>query len=182
VILALLAFGPIYLVFAAFGLGVILIAALGRRPGPETAEHADESDRRGRADGALIQEIEGSVEKKAEFLIRMGFDDLDWIADEPTPGVTCFHVKNPMPMSGGRYLVHFLKRDAAPVDSVRVNAFRKTVKGEEGMLKGILITSGAFTIEGWRAAESAPIELVDGKHLEGLLKMFYPDRFPKDRI
>src|SRR5207245_1265831 len=80
---------------------------------------AAETDRRGRAAGPMIDELEGSVEKKAEFLIRMGFDDLDWIADEPTPGVTSFHVRNPMPMSGGRYLVHFLKRAPAPVDPTR---------------------------------------------------------------
>lgn len=177
-----LAFGPVYIVFLALAFGILVIALLGRRPGAEVNERADESERRGAASGPLLDELETSVEKKAEFLIRMGFNDLDWIADEPTPGVTAFRVKNPMPLSGGEYLVHFLKRATQPVDSVRVNAFRKAVKGEEGVLKGILITSGAFTVEGWQVAESAPLELVDGKHLVGLLKMFYPDRFPPDRI
>lgn len=177
-----LAFGPIYLTFAALGMGIAIIALLGRRPGPERLEKAAETDSRGAAQGPLIDEMEGSVERKAEFLIRMGFDEIDWIADEPLPEVTAFRVKNPMPLSGGAYLVHFLKRSRDAVDSARVQRFRKAVKGEEGVLKGILITSAAFTVEGWRVAESSPIELVDGKHLAGLLKMFYPDRFPPDRI
>jgi hypothetical protein len=177
-----LAFGPIYLTFAAVGIGIALIAALGRRPGAERSEQAAETDKRGQASGPEIDLLEASVERKAEFLIRMGFNEIDWIADEPTPGVTAFAARNPMPMSGGNYLIHFLKRQKDPVDSARVNQFRKHVKGEEKVLKGILITSGAFTTEGWQVAESAPIELVDGKHLVGLLKMFFPDKFPKDRI
>ena len=177
-----LAFGPIYLTFFAVGLGVAVIASLGRRPGAERNERADETGARGRASGPEIEQLETSVERKAEFLIRMGFNEIDWISDEPTPGVTAFLARNPMPMSGGNYLIHFLKRSTDAVDSARVNQFRKVVKGEEKVLKGILITSGAFSTEGWQAAEAAPIELVDGKHLAGLLKMFYPDRFPKDRI
>lgn len=177
-----LAFGPIYLALGAVGLGIALILALGRRPGAEAHEKPLENDRRGGAKGPEIEKIEASTEAKAEFLIRMGFHELDWISDEPTPGVTAFVARNPMPLSGGTYLVHFLKRSSVAVDSVRVNHFRKAVKGEERVLKGILVTPGAFTVEGWQVAESAPIELVDGKHLESLLKMFYPDRFPRDRI
>ncbi len=177
-----LAFGPVYLVFVALALGILIIALLGRRPGAERLEKAAESATRGPAAGPIFDELEASIDRKAEFLVHMGFNDIDWIADEPMKGVTAFRVKNPMPMSGGNYLVHFLGRAKEPVDSARVNQFRKQVKGEEGVLKGVLITSGAFTVEGWQVAESAPIELVDGKHLGELLKMFYPERFPRDRI
>ena len=177
-----LAFGPIYIAFGAMALGIGLIAMLGKRPGPERTEKPLETDSRGAATGPIIDELAASTEKKAEFLIRMGFEDIEWISDEPAPDVIAFRVKNPMPLAGGSYLVHFLRRAKGPVDSARVTKFRKAVKGEEGVIKGILITSGPFTVEGWQVAEAHPLELVDGKHLAGLLKMFYPDRFPPDRI
>lgn len=178
-----LAFAPIYLAGVAILIGLLLLLLLGRARGP--IEEAAEDERRGRAEATeVVKELEASVEKKAEFLIHMGFADLEWIADEPAPGVTAFRVRNPMPMAGGGYLVHFLARPRgdAPIRSERVLEFRSAVKHEEGVMKGVLITTGAFTREAFAALESAPIELIDGKRLVSLLRMFYPDRFPPERI
>lgn len=177
----LLGFGPIYLVGVALVLGFLVILAMGRPP--RGAETPAESERRGRAPPSEpLRELESSVEKKAEFLVHMGFADIDWIADEPNKAVTAFRVRNPMPMSGGSYLVHFLATAPAPVESARITEFRSTVKHEEGVMKGILVTPGAFTQEAFALQEHAPIELIDGKQLDSLLRMFYPERFPKERI
>jgi hypothetical protein len=178
-----LAFGPIYLAGAAIALGFLVILAMGRPP--RAHERPAERGRRGRAPASEpLRELEGSVEKKAEFLVHMGFSEIDWIADEPEKGVTAFRVQNPMPMSGGNYLVHFLASTkwTKPVESARVHDFRATVKHEEGVMKGILVTAGAFTEEAFAAQEHAPIELIDGKQLDSLLRMFYPERFPKERM
>jgi hypothetical protein len=178
-----LAFGPIYVAGAALLVGFLLILALGRpRKSPEKPA---EGGRRGRASGsAAVKDLEASVEKKAEFLVHMGFTEIDWIADEKTPGVTAFRARNPMPLSGGDYLIHFLAepKGGAPIGSERALEFRSIVKHEEGVLKGILVTAGAFTEEAFAALASAPVELIDGKQLESLLRMFYPARFPKERL
>jgi hypothetical protein len=179
---AALAFGPIYLAGAAFLVGIAILVALGRPPGAR--ETPCENERRGRAPKTpALQELEASVERKAEFLVHMGFTEIEWIADDPTPQTTVFRVRNPMPMAGGTYLVHFIAaRGKQVVESPRVREFRSVVKHEEGVLKGILVTSGAFTEQAFAALENAPIELIDGKQLDSLLRMFYPERFPRERL
>ncbi len=178
-----LAFAPIYIALFAIALGFLLIVLLGRARTPE--ERPAEDARRGRSSGsAPIRELEASVEKKAEFLVHMGFTEIDWIADEKTPGVTAFLARNPMPLAGGRYLIHFVAepRGRRPISSARALEFKSVVRHEEGVIKGILITTGAFSVEAYEALASAPIELIDGKQLDSLMKMFYPERFPRERI
>ena len=60
--------------------------------------------------------------------------------------------------------------------------FIAEVKHTEGVLKGVLVTSGAFSQSAWSVLEKAPVELIDGKHLYDLLKMWHPERFPRDRV
>jgi hypothetical protein len=178
-----LAFMPIYIAFAAMILGFLLILVLGRARVPE--ERPAEEGKRGRAtDHPVVRELEASVEKKAEFLVRLGFTEIDWIADEKSPGVTAFRARNPMPLAGGDYLIHFLApaRGARAIGSDRALEFKSLVKHEEGVLKGVLVTTSAFSVEAFEALANAPVELIDGKQVESLLRMFYPDRFPKDRI
>jgi len=177
-----IAFGPIYVVGVAIVIGMVVIALLGRAPG--NTELPAETDTRGKADHPLVKAIDDQVEAKIDFLLRMGFKDIDYVADDSRPEVAIFSATNPMPLSGGGYLVHFLNRKkmGEVVPSPVVLSFISEVKHSEDIMKGILITSAAFSQNAWGVLEKAPVELIDGKHLLALMKMWHPERFPRDRV
>lgn len=179
----LLVAGPLYLACMALVVGFVLTLLLGRAPG--VTELAHESETRGSADHELIRQLDQSIEAKLEFMVRMGFKDLDYVAEESKQGFTVFRVTNPMPLSGGSYLVQFLSREAYPevVASTTVLNFLSDVKHDTEVMKGVLVTGGAaFSRNAWGVLEKAQVELIDGKHLLGLFQMFYPEQFPQERI
>ncbi len=182
-----LAFAPIFLVFVALVIGFIVTVFAGARRVKE-GETASEGGDRGRPEAearAAIEQLGRSLDEKADFLVKMGFAEIVHLADDAFAHTDAFKARNPMPMVGGTYLVHFLGSEAfdgEPVPSSRVKEFRRAVKHEEGVMKGILVTPNLYTEEAWGAVESAPLELIDGRHLGALLKMFYPDRFPPERV
>lgn len=182
-----LAFAPIFLAFIAFAIGFVLIALMGRVPQPkEKAAEGDAAAPAGALARAALEPLERSLDEKAALLQKLGLVDIEHIADDPTPDADTFRCRNPMPMVGGTYFVHFVRAEAydgAPVPSGRIESFRKVVKHEEGVIKGILATTGAFSKEAWEAAAGmGQIELIDGRNLLRLLEMFYPERFPPARV
>ncbi len=185
--LPVLAFAPIFIAFIAIAIGFVLILLMGRVPQPrEQAAEGDAAPPTGALARAALEPIERSLDEKAGLLAKLGLVDIEHIADDPTPETDAFRCRNPMPMVGGTYFVHFVREEAydgAPVPSERVQSFRKVVKHEEGVIKGILATTGSFSKEAWEAAaEMGQIELIDGRNLLRLLEMFYPERFPAARV
>lgn len=181
-LLAVLGFGPIYVVGAAIVVGGLVALILGRAP--TSGEPAAETATRGKADHPLIRELDRTIEAKIDFLLHMGFKDIDYLEEESRRDVHVFQAKNPMPLSGGSYLVHFVNRKVAGdvIPSTAVLSFIGEVKHTDDIMKGILITTGAFSQSAWNVLERAPVELIDGKHLLSFFRMWHPDQFPADRI
>ncbi|MHC4392943.1 MAG: hypothetical protein ACYS22_16750, partial [Planctomycetota bacterium] len=96
----------IYVVGVALAIGFALVVLLGRAPG--MTEPPLESATRGKSDHALVQALEGSLEEKVGFLIKLGFTDLEHEAEGAGKVSEAFRVTHPMPLAGGGYLVHFL--------------------------------------------------------------------------
>ncbi len=76
---------------------------------------------------------------------------------------------NPQPITGGDFLVHCTHPEDSFVSSVRVNALRDQVKGEQAA-KGIFITTGFFAEETSKMAEGPPLELINAKRLADLIQ------------
>lgn len=177
-----LGFGPIYVVAVAVAIGLGLVLLLGRAPG--VTEPAREGQGRGGAEHPLLTELERSLDKKVELLCRLGFKEIDYLPEESTKGLTAFRVENPMPLSGGGFLVQFLARKPrrGVVQSPEVLGFISLIKHTDEVLKGLLITTGAFSVPAWGVLEKAPVELIDGRHVLSLFRLWFPDRFEPDRL
>ena len=76
---------------------------------------------------------------------------------------------NPQPITGGDFLVHCSHPEDNFVSSVRVNALRDQVKGEQAT-KGIFITTGFFDEETSKRPEGPPVELINAKRLAELIQ------------
>lgn len=76
---------------------------------------------------------------------------------------------NPQPITGGDFLVHCSHPEDSFVSSVRVNALRDQVKGEQAA-KGIFITTGFFAEETSKIVEGPPLELINAKRLAELIQ------------
>jgi restriction system protein len=78
---------------------------------------------------------------------------------------------NPQPITGGDLLVHCTHPEDGFVSSARVNMLRDQVKGEQAT-KGIFITTGFFAEETSKVFEGPPLELINAKRLEDLIREY----------
>jgi restriction system protein len=77
------------------------------------------------------------------------------------------------PIVGGRYLVQCKRfADGSPVGAPMVREFYGAFVADRSAIKGLFITTSAFTVQAREFTQTLPIELIDGARLSALLKEY----------
>lgn len=154
--------------FFAFVIGLILIVLLKKTSPPPPQELIQFDDIGGKP--AFLTERDAFKEKCLEFLgkFNLEYQHSIWANDQELE----IDMRDETPVVGGKYLaLCILDPPNNTVDTIKVNGFIETVKGEEAS-RGILITTGYFSDEALRSIEDHPVELVNIVAFVDYLKKF----------
>ena len=154
------------LVLVALAIGFLLISLLVfAKPSRPTVER--EGRRPEAASGFAHLTIEDFEQLCLKLVEEMGLVVSSYVRSGPRELEIA--AVNPQPITGGDFLVHCTHPEDSFVSSVRVNALRDQVKGEQAA-KGIFITTGFFAEETSKMAEGPPLELINAKRLADLIQ------------
>jgi len=174
------------LVIAMVAAGIAFAVFLKNESREGAGETPNESAARGatreREAHGLFAASETAATARAGVLSRLGFSSVEPIPDETVAdgiakGASALAASGPA-TGGGRRLVVFLAPSGGAVPSAVVDRVAAHLPAPaDGRATGAyatatVLSADAFTREAWQAASRAPIELVDGKQLAGLLASF----------
>jgi len=153
----------IFLTFIFSVFLIYLIQKTSKRP--ETAEEKIPID-----PGLRHLSLDQFFEISCQLLEKMGLNILSSYRTEDNE--IDIYAENPTPVVGGPFMAHLiLYPQGAQVTSAEVQNFASNLIGERRG-KGILITTGFFAPEVAMLPELPPMEMIDGKRLDQLMKQY----------
>ena len=154
----------------AVGFGLILLISLtAPRPDPQELEGAGA----GETPHSWIARLDA---EELGRLLSMLFAELKFEVESASAsgGVVDLFATNPTPITGGRVYIRGLAHPPlGVVGEEEVRSALDTARAEMAG-KALVATGGVFSAEARGAAEGAPVELLDGAALLGLIKKHLP--------